>query len=92
MAFPTSHWRQLHSTNTLERVNREIERRTGVVGIFPNAQAALRLIGAVLEEQREEWTEVGRYFTIESMALLYRKAGEVDASLALVAGEELFVL
>ncbi len=85
MAFPTSHWQKLHSTNT-------IERRTGVVGIFPNAQAALRLIGAVLEEQHEKWTEVRRYFSIESMALLYRKAAGVDASLALVAGEEVFAL
>jgi putative transposase len=92
MTFPVSHWRQLHSTNTLERVNREIERRTGVVGIFPNAQAALRLIGAVLEEQHEEWTEVRRYFSIESMALLYGKAEGLDASLALVAGEEVFVI
>jgi len=92
MAFPASHWRQLHSTNTLERVNREIERRTGVVGIFPNAQAALRLIGAVLEEQHEEWTEVRRYFSIESMALLYRKAEPLDGSLTLVAGEEVFVV
>jgi len=92
MAFPASHWRQLHSTNTLERVNREIERRTGVVGIFPNAQAALRLIGAVLEEQHEEWTEVRRYFSIESMALLYGKTEGLDASLALVAGEEVFVI
>ena len=92
MAFPASHWRQLHSTNTLERVNRGIERRTGVVGIFPNAQAALRLIGAVLEEQHEEWTEVRRYFSIVLMALLYGKADPLDSSLSRVAGEEVFVV
>jgi putative transposase len=92
MAFPASHWRQLHSTNTLERVNREIGRRTDVVGIFPNAQAALRLIGAVLEEQHEEWTAVRRYFSIESMAVLYGKTEALDASPALVAGEEVFVV
>jgi transposase-like protein len=92
MAFPTSHWQKIHSTNPLERVNREIERRTGVVGIFPNAQAALRRIGAVLEEQHDEWGEVRRCLSIESMALLYRKAEVVDASLALVAGEEVFAL
>jgi transposase-like protein len=54
MAFPTRHWRQLHFTNTLEPADREIEWRTGVVGILPNAQSALRLTGAVPEEQHEE--------------------------------------
>jgi len=73
-------------------VNREIERRTGVVGVFRNAQAALRLIGAALEEQHEERTRVHRYFDIESMALLYRKPCAVDPSLALVAGGEVFLL
>jgi hypothetical protein len=73
-------------------VNREIERRTGMVGIFPNAQAAARRIGTVLEEQHEGRTEVRRYFDIESLAPLYRKAQVPDASLALVAGEEVFVL
>lgn len=92
MAFPTSHWQKLHLTNTIERVNREIERRTGVVGIFPNAQAAVRSTGAVLEEQHEEWAEVRRYLSIESMALLYGKAEPLDGSLCLVAGEEVFAV
>lgn len=75
MAFPPSHSRQLYSTNTLERLNREIERRCDVVGIFPNAKAALRLIGAVLEEQHDEWqAAVRRYFSLGSMAPLYGEA------------------
>lgn len=55
MQFPVEHWRKIHSTNPLERLNREIARRVEVVGIFPNPQAALRLIGAVLQEQQDEW-------------------------------------
>ncbi|WP_324715440.1 IS256 family transposase [Carboxydochorda subterranea] len=71
MAFPPEHWRQIYSTNPLERLNREIGRRTDVVGIFPNPEAALRLIGAVLQEQHEEWMASRRYFSQESMAKLY---------------------
>jgi len=56
MAFPTEHWRRLHSTNPLERLNREIGRRTEIVGIFPNREALIRLAGAVMIEQQEEWT------------------------------------
>lgn len=51
MAFPEVHWRRIHSTNVLERLHREIKRRSDVVGIFPSARSALRLIGAILEEQ-----------------------------------------
>ena len=66
-----SHWRQIWSTNPLERVNKEIKRRTDVVGVFPNAAALLRLAGAVLIEQHDEW-EAGerRYFSEASMLQL----------------------
>lgn len=66
--FPQRHWRQIWSTNPLERVNKEIKRRTDVVGVFPNPAALLRLAGSVLIEQHDEW-EAGdhRYFTEASM-------------------------
>ena len=54
-AFPQRHWRQIWSTNLLERVNKEIKRRTDVVGVFPNPAGLLRLTGAVLIEQHDEW-------------------------------------
>ena len=71
MAFPPGHWRRIHSTNPLERLLREVGRRCDVVGIFPNPQAALRLIGAVLIEQQDEWEAGRRYFSLASMAALY---------------------
>ena len=66
--FPQRHWRQIWSTNPLERVNKEIKRRTDVVGVFPNPAALLRLAGSVLIEQHDEW-EAGdrRYFSENSM-------------------------
>jgi transposase-like protein len=70
-AFPQLHWRQLWSTNPLERTNKEIKRRTDVVGVFPNPAALLRLSGAVLVEQHDEWAAADRrYFSERSMALL----------------------
>ena len=69
MAFPQEHWRQIHSTNPLERINREIRRRTRVVGIFPNRASTLRLVTMLLAEQDDEWQAAEKaYFSQRSMA------------------------
>jgi len=74
MHFPRAHWSRLHSTNPLERVNRELKRRLRVVGIFPDRASAIRLAGAVLLEIHEEWIAGRRYFSQESMEIVMAKA------------------
>jgi len=70
MSFPKAHRTQIHSTNPLERVNAEVKRRTDVVGIFPNENAVIRLVGALLLEQNDEWQLQRRYMQLEGLQSL----------------------
>jgi transposase-like protein len=68
MDFPMEHWAQISSTNPLERVNKEVKRRSDVIGIFPNDDAIIRLVGALMLEQNDEWAVARRYMALESLA------------------------
>ena len=80
MAFPVEHWKQIHSTNGLERLNREIKRRSDTVGIFPSDESGLRLIGSILQEQDDEWRVCRRVYSQESIkkALALRVVAEAE--------------
>lgn len=88
-AFPRAQWRQLWSTNPLERLNKELKRRCRVVGIFPTEAALIRLAGAVLLDTHEEWIAAERrYFSEASMAMLYPERDDVDAVIGELEGAD----
>ena len=84
LPFPHEYWHQIWSNNPLERLNKEVKRRTDVVGIFPNAAATIRLVGMVLAEQHDEWQICRRYLSAGSMAKVLRVVDD-DPPLALAA-------
>ncbi len=86
MAFPLEHWPQVHSRGVLERLNRELARRSDVVGIFPNVQAVLRLLGALLEEQQDEREVQRRYLSEALMSKLKASAGAAELAAIMARG------
>ena len=79
---PQVHWRQIHSTNPLERLNKEIKRRTNFVGIFPNDPATRDLVGALMLEQNDEWAVTRRKMTLQAVAAICEDTTKDPAKIA----------
>jgi transposase-like protein len=84
-AFPGEHWQKIWSNNPLERVNKEVKRRTNVVGIFPTERSVMRLVGSILSEQHDEWQVSKRYFSAGSLAKVDRREEQLAEQPELVA-------
>ena len=82
MTFPRQHRTKLHSTNPIERLNKEVKRRADVVGIFSNEASITRLIGAVLLEQNDEWKTASRYMMVEAFANIDQEETDPILSIA----------
>ena len=89
MSFPRQHRTKLHSTNPIERLNKEVKRRADVVGIFPNEASIMRLIGAVLFEQNDEWQTSSRYMMVEAFAQIDKE--EIDPILSITTKSRLIM-
>ena len=85
--FPKAHWRKIWSTNPLERVNKEIKRRSRVVGIFPNSAAAIRLVGAILLDMHDEWIAGDRRYLSEGSMAKLNDLGDNEDIAAIQSGE-----
>jgi putative transposase len=91
-SFPSEHWPKLRSTNPLERVNKEVGRRSDVVGIYPNDRALIRLAGMLLIEQNDEWLVQRRYVSEHSIRIVLSEAVQVEPSTSNQGGKEVIEL